>query len=110
MRDDSLMNPVHLKSEIKYLETLLVPQRAERVADLQSRIAKAFKPFHITNIRDNTYVLTQDQVNDVCSALAGCEVDLSHTAGTEKFYLEKYQALLKDRRWLIASKLKFLAK
>lgn len=111
MRDDSLMNPVHLKSEINYLERTYIPMRTARVADLQSRITEAFKPFHVTNIReDNTYVLTTEQVDDVLTALAGCKVDLDTHAFPDPYYLRVYKALLTDRRWLIASKLKFLAK
>jgi hypothetical protein len=111
MRDHSLMNPDHLKAEISYIETFIVPRRAERTADLHSRIDKAFKPFNITNMRDdNTYVLSRAEVENVLQALAGCEIDLSDTAETDAYYLKKYKALLTDRRWLIASKLKFLAR
>lgn len=106
----SLMNPDHIRSEIKDLEETLIPQNealAKRVEEDVDRILDYFRPTY--NAGEPT-TLTTEQVQDIIVSLSNVQINRWRYYHAEKFALKVYKALLTDRRWIIGSKLRFLSK
>lgn len=113
MSDYSLMNPDHLKSEIKDLETELIPELKKLANELNEDCARVLD--HVSdqyNDADNdTIVLTRDQATDLIRTLAKVQFNRYRYFHHHEFTLKVYKTLLKDRRWFIGAKyLKFLKK
>ncbi len=108
MRDVSLMNPAFLRKEMHDLEMKLIPEGVGQAAEVQTRIDRAYDIFRSFDNADS-YELTDGERTEIIHALAAAEVRLYNYTTWHEHALRSYRILLKDRRWIIASKLKFLA-
>jgi hypothetical protein len=107
MEDTSLMNPHHLKGEIKDVEELIVEKREERL-DLLERRKKFFAIVSETHDNGRDTTLTHAQVADLIQTLAAYDQVAYRYVRLYEFDLKVYRALTKDRRWFIGSRLRFL--
>ncbi len=111
MSDYSLMNPDHLKKEIRDIELYVIPtscKAAQLVCEDADRIIDYCRD---TYNNGEPTTLSVAQVSDLIQTLSRHRLDtFVHYANPETFTLKVYNQLLKDRRWFIGSKLRFLAK
>jgi len=110
MSDYSLMNPSHLKNEIKNMIELA--ERDERDAkELKESYDRVIDYIRETHDKNQDTVLTFEQTRDLIETLARFDHKITVLSSTRKFYLRVYKNLLNDRRWFIAAKyLRFLKK
>lgn len=109
MEDTSLMNPDHLNSEIKDLETVLIPNLASKRLELNEAYDRIIEYVKDTHNRGEDTTLTHEQVAYLIRTLSEYKFEFNHTIGWE-FTLKVYNALKRDRRWIVGSKLRFLKK
>lgn len=109
MSDQSLMDIDYIKSELHDLETDLVPDAEDLAKELKEDTDRILGYFDAYNRGENV-ILTPDQANDVIQTLAKFNQNTWRYSSGYKFQIRVYKRLMKDRRWTIASKLKFLKK
>lgn len=110
MSAKTLMNPDHLMKEIHDLETELIPDAEKLSAELKEDYERVLMYFTETHNHGENTTLTVEQTRDVLLTLAKFNHNRYRYSMSYKFNLRVYMTLLKDRRWIIASKLKFLQK
>jgi hypothetical protein len=112
MSDYSLMNPDHLRNEIRDMETETLPNSVQYSAKLHDdldRIREHFADQY--NAGNDHIILTREQVADVLRVVADVDLNRWRYTSPREFALRVYKNLLKDRRWYIAAKyLRFLQK
>lgn len=109
MEDTSLMNPGHLKSEINDTEELIA-QLSEERTQMKERGRQIIRYMTDTHNRGESSTLTHEQVSELIGFLSDYNLLAFRFAESRKFTLKVYKRLLKDRRWIVGSKLRFLKK
>ena len=110
MSDQSLMNPDHLKSEIRDMEQLAINEE-NVVKDLKADYDRVIDMIRASHNAGQDTVLTPEQTRDLIETMAKFDHVLYVFSRQRKFYLRVYKHLLNDRRWFIAAKyLRFLKK
>ena len=109
MEDTSLMNPDNLKREIKDVKQLASNVAKER-ADLKGKRDKIVGYIVETHNRGESSTLTHEQVSELIQLLSAYDMVAFRFVRKYEFILRVYRALMKDRRWFIGSRLRFLKK
>lgn len=113
MSDYSLMNPDHLKSEIKDIETELIPELKKLADEVNEDCDRIFGYIKVQfdDESNDTIVLTREQTADLAKVLGKVQFNRFRYFHHHEFILKVYKHLLSDRRWFTAAKyLKFLQK
>lgn len=110
MEDTSLMNPEHLKSELLYLETEAIPAGKKLAKELKKDFRRILGYVSETHNRGESTTLTRDQVTDLIQTLAKYDNNTWKYYRKHEFDARVYRQLMKDRRWFIGSRLRFLKK
>src|SRR6266403_479877 len=100
MEDTSLMNPDHLKSEIKDLEKLVADISEERI-DLKEKRNKIIGYIAETHNRGENSTLTREQVTELIQLLSAYDQVTFSFEYLYKFQLKVYKHLMRDRRWIV---------
>lgn len=105
----SLMNPVHLRKEIADLENEVIPENQKKAQELNESIREAYAILD-NQAGNETITLTATEVKKIVETLATAQINTWRFYRTHEFAVRVYKNLLKDRRWIIGSKLRFLQK
>jgi hypothetical protein len=111
MSDHSLMNPDHLRSEIRDLENELIPQGEKLQAEMTEKCDRIFEMIRDRHFEGEDTTFSSDEVFDIIRVLSDFKFHSYRYTRSDKFLLRVLKHLLKDRRYFIAAKyLKFLKK
>lgn len=110
MSDTSLMNPDHLKSELRDLENELIPETEKLAREFHEDYNRIIDYVKDTHNRKESTTLTHEQVADLIRTLAKFDQNTWRFSNSHKFDVRVYKKLMTDRRWIIGSKLRFLKK
>lgn len=110
MSDHSLMNPDHLRKEIRDMETELLPEAEKYSAKIHDDLDRIRE--HVRAQFDNgdeLIILSREQVTDILRVVADVDLNRWRYTSPRQFAIRVYRNLLQDRRWYIAAKyLRFL--
>ena len=110
MSDESLMNPDHLKSELRDMEQLAINEE-NLVQELKADYDRVIDMIRESHDAGQDTVLTPAQTRELIETMANFNHTLFVFSRHRKFYIRVYKNLLSDRRWFIAAKyLRFLKK
>lgn len=109
MEDTSLMNPEHLKSEIVDVKELIAQVTEER-ADLKGKRDKIVGYIAEAHNRGESSTLTHEQASELIQLLSAYDQVAYRYVRKYEFVLRVYRKLMKDRRWFVGSRFRFLKK
>lgn len=111
MGDHSLMNPSYVLQEIHDME-LLTEKDAEFSAEISADLDRLREHFadQYNDETNDKIVLDREQVADVLRFLGKIDVNRYRYTHHRPFIIRVYKTLMKDRRWIVGSRLRFLKK